>query len=337
MPSRRSPRPARRHGGCRGRPAPARLRRGARTSREGRAVAALVRSRDGEAIVARFSPGLKAAVPRATVDDVLLGRPAPPPSGGGSASPSLPRSAAIGRIYLADHRWGDRTLAIEMTLRRGRRDHGHPGSPTNLAPARPEGRPSPAHTARAALPGRVVGVLGRADGAAELPRGRFGPASRLRPRRLAGGRDSQEIGLAECGLLGVGTAESSRPPAGSSSRQSTGCETIARRSQIENLRTPAGNHVVLDLGSGEYALLAHLRRGSVRVRPGQRVRRGETLGRCGNSGNSSEPHLHFHVQDRPSSSARHGGCRSPSAATWPTVRVVGGTPVQGQFLRPLLG
>lgn len=58
-----------------------------------------------------------------------------------------------------------------------------------------------------------------------------------------------------------------------------------------------GNHVVLDLGGGVYALYAHLRRGSARVRPGDRVGPGRVLGECGNSGNSSEPHLHFQLMD----------------------------------------
>jgi Peptidase family M23 len=61
-----------------------------------------------------------------------------------------------------------------------------------------------------------------------------------------------------------------------------------------------GNHVVLDLGDGTYALLAHLRRRSVRVRPGQRVTAGQPLAECGNSGNTSEPHLHFQLMDHPS-------------------------------------
>ncbi|MFF5257753.1 M23 family metallopeptidase [Actinomadura viridis] len=58
-----------------------------------------------------------------------------------------------------------------------------------------------------------------------------------------------------------------------------------------------GNHVVLDLGDGVYAVFAHLRRGSPRVAKGQRVRAGDVLGEVGNSGNSSEPHLHFHLMD----------------------------------------
>ena len=60
-----------------------------------------------------------------------------------------------------------------------------------------------------------------------------------------------------------------------------------------------GNWVALRHAEREYSFLAHLVPGSVRVRPGDRVRRGDTLGLCGNSGHSSEPHLHFQVQDHP--------------------------------------
>jgi murein DD-endopeptidase MepM/ murein hydrolase activator NlpD len=61
---------------------------------------------------------------------------------------------------------------------------------------------------------------------------------------------------------------------------------------------PPGNHVVIDHGRGEYSVLAHLRRGSVRVHPGDRVKSGQAVGTCGNSGNSSAPHLHYHLQTR---------------------------------------
>lgn len=60
-------------------------------------------------------------------------------------------------------------------------------------------------------------------------------------------------------------------------------------------RLMAGNHVRLRCGDA-HVLLAHFRRGSVAVRPGQRVRVGQLLGRVGNSGNSGEPHLHVHAQ-----------------------------------------
>jgi hypothetical protein len=60
-----------------------------------------------------------------------------------------------------------------------------------------------------------------------------------------------------------------------------------------------GNYVLIRHEGGEYSLLAHLKRGSVRVRPGQWVRAGEVVGECGNSGHSTEPHLHFQFLDRP--------------------------------------
>jgi hypothetical protein len=60
-----------------------------------------------------------------------------------------------------------------------------------------------------------------------------------------------------------------------------------------------GNMIVLDLGDHTYAALAHLQHGSVTVRPGQRVRRGDPIARCGNSGNSSEPHVHVQLMDHP--------------------------------------
>lgn len=62
---------------------------------------------------------------------------------------------------------------------------------------------------------------------------------------------------------------------------------------------PAGNHVVIDLGQGEYLFLAHLQQGSQRVAAGDRVTPGQPLGLCGNSGNTSEPHLHAHLQTTP--------------------------------------
>ena len=61
-----------------------------------------------------------------------------------------------------------------------------------------------------------------------------------------------------------------------------------------------GNHVIVDIGSGRYAIYAHLKPGSVTVKEGEHVGRGQVLGRLGNSGNSGAPHLHFHVMDAPS-------------------------------------
>lgn len=64
-------------------------------------------------------------------------------------------------------------------------------------------------------------------------------------------------------------------------------------------RRVVGNHVVLDLGEGTYAMYAHVQQGSLKVRAGDEVRAGQVLGHCGNSGNSTEPHVHFQLMDGP--------------------------------------
>ncbi|GGT54510.1 M23 family metallopeptidase [Streptomyces purpureus] len=71
-------------------------------------------------------------------------------------------------------------------------------------------------------------------------------------------------------------------------------------------RRITGNHLVLDLGGGTYAMYAHLRRGSLTVRAGDRVTAGQVLARCGNSGNSTEPHLHFQLMDGPDLNTARG-------------------------------
>lgn len=73
--------------------------------------------------------------------------------------------------------------------------------------------------------------------------------------------------------------------------------------QVKNLAAGppgvVGESVVIDHGNGEYSIYAHLQPGSLSVRVGQRVKAGDPLGRLGSSGNSTEPHLHFQVCDRP--------------------------------------
>jgi hypothetical protein len=61
-----------------------------------------------------------------------------------------------------------------------------------------------------------------------------------------------------------------------------------------------GNMVVVDIGGGAYAFYAHMQRGSLKVKLGDRVKAGQVLGLLGNTGNSTAPHLHFHLMDGPS-------------------------------------
>ncbi|MCA2980869.1 MAG: M23 family metallopeptidase [Myxococcaceae bacterium] len=67
-----------------------------------------------------------------------------------------------------------------------------------------------------------------------------------------------------------------------------------------------GNVVVIDHGEGEFSLLGHLQRGSVGVKPGDRVVAGQVVGRCGNSGMSTEPHLHYQLMDDADWTRAHG-------------------------------
>jgi murein DD-endopeptidase MepM/ murein hydrolase activator NlpD len=67
-----------------------------------------------------------------------------------------------------------------------------------------------------------------------------------------------------------------------------------------------GNTVIIKTRKNEFLFFAHFRQHSIIVKQGQVVKQGDTLGQCGNSGNSSEPHLHFHIQNIEDMSAATG-------------------------------
>ncbi|VUM23536.1 M23 family metallopeptidase [Stenotrophomonas maltophilia] len=95
-----------------------------------------------------------------------------------------------------------------------------------------------------------------------------------------------------------------------------------------------GNRVILDHGNEEYSVLAHLRQGSVRVAQGQAVRSGAHLGDCGNSGNSSEPHLHYQLQAGPVFGVGEALPAQFSGYVADDQPVARGEPVKGQRIRP---
>jgi hypothetical protein len=106
--------------------------------------------------------------------------------------------------------------------------------------------------------------------------------------------------------------------------------------QIDPATHPAGNHVVIQTAENEFVFIAHMQQGSVQVQPGDDVRAGEVLGLVGNSGNTSEPHIHIHLQNTEDFFA-------PDAIGLPLL-FAGyladgqpsdlGVPVQGQFIAP---
>ncbi|WP_260632591.1 M23 family metallopeptidase [Paenibacillus xylanexedens] len=68
---------------------------------------------------------------------------------------------------------------------------------------------------------------------------------------------------------------------------------------VMNPEEPAGNYVVIDHGNSEYSITAHIKEGTVSVKKGDKLKQGDPIGELGNSGNSSEAHLHFQVSDGP--------------------------------------
>jgi hypothetical protein len=80
---------------------------------------------------------------------------------------------------------------------------------------------------------------------------------------------------------------------------SIGYALTQHRRAAEGWAALAGNHVVLEVGTGDHVALCHLMRGSVRVAVGQVLGPGDGVGRCGNSGNSTEPHVHVQAMTGP--------------------------------------
>jgi Peptidase family M23 len=67
---------------------------------------------------------------------------------------------------------------------------------------------------------------------------------------------------------------------------------------VKDANNPAGNYVSIKIAADRFVFLAHFQRGSIVVKSGDRVARGQVLGKCGNSGNSDLPHIHLHIQDQ---------------------------------------
>lgn len=127
----------------------------------------------------------------------------------------------------------------------------------------------------AVVPGRFAIDFVRVDGRGRIARG---DADRVRAHL---GYGAEVLAVADAVVHAV------RDNMGESDRLSTHPE--------HPLGDATGNYVALELGDGRFAFYEHLKPGSVRVKPGQRVRRGDTLAALGNTGESTGPHLHLHV------------------------------------------
>jgi hypothetical protein len=67
--------------------------------------------------------------------------------------------------------------------------------------------------------------------------------------------------------------------------------------EIGFLNTVSGNYIIIDHGNSEFSFYAHLSEGSILVRVGEKIRRGDIIAKVGNTGHSTEPHLHFQLMD----------------------------------------
>jgi murein DD-endopeptidase MepM/ murein hydrolase activator NlpD len=101
---------------------------------------------------------------------------------------------------------------------------------------------------------------------------------------------------------------------------------------VRDPQHPMGNHVVIDHRNGEYSFLCHLKQGSVKPRAGEIVTAGDAIGLCGNSGNTTEPHLHYHLQDTPRPLDGDGVPAEFSDYLADGERVERGMPLKGQVI-----
>ncbi len=108
-------------------------------------------------------------------------------------------------------------------------------------------------------------------------------------------------------------------------------ENIPGRRNIMNI---PGNYVIIDHLNGEFSMLAHFQKGSVSVKAGDKVKAGDPIGRCGNSGHSNLPHLHYHLQNTPRWLDGEGLPAQFNNYYANGKLIKRGEPVQGQIISP---
>ena len=109
--------------------------------------------------------------------------------------------------------------------------------------------------------------------------------------------------------------------------------------ETTNVETPSGNVVIIDHGNNQFGYYAHLKPFTVTVKIGAHVKSGDVLGEVGNSGDSPEPHLHFHVMNNVDPGVGDGvpvvfeNWKAQSYSRFPAVRQMGIVP-RGEFVQP---
>lgn len=104
-------------------------------------------------------------------------------------------------------------------------------------------------------------------------------------------------------------------------------EAVGR--SLGGFRAIAGNRIIIAHDDGTFAAYAHLQRGSALVRVGEKVTAGQPIARVGNTGNTSEPHLHVQLMERASPGASAG-----IPMRWPSIEVTGDDPRLAPWVKP---
>jgi len=109
--------------------------------------------------------------------------------------------------------------------------------------------------------------------------------------------------------------------------------------ETTNVETPSGNVVIIDHGNNQFGYYAHLKPFTISVKTGAHVQAGDVLGEVGNSGDSPEPHLHFHVMNNADPAMADGlpvvfeNWKAQSYSRFPVARQLGIIP-RGEFVQP---
>jgi murein DD-endopeptidase MepM/ murein hydrolase activator NlpD len=109
--------------------------------------------------------------------------------------------------------------------------------------------------------------------------------------------------------------------------------------ETTNIETPGGNVVIIDHGNNQFGYYAHLKPFTVTVKAGAKVKAGDVIGEVGNSGDSAEPHLHFHVMNNADPAMADGvpivfeNWKAQSYSRFPVARQLAILP-RGEFVQP---
>lgn len=281
----------------------------AETLAHGREIADLAAQGDGHAIFTRFAPATAAQIPEAKLQAVLQGLLNQGPLGKPSGDNAMPVNREA-LLYTANLPQGDHTIRLTAQFNAKGELALILLAPARVLPPDPKADYKTKNTYRLPFDGTWLVFWG-------------GDNELLNYHVVAPGqRHAYDIVQWRDGGTHTGDgARNDQYYAWGQSVLAPAAATIVETDNDQpdndvshfapNPHHPAGNHVVLDCGAGEYLLLAHMQRGSVKVRVGDKVKAGQTLGKCGNSGNTTEPHVHVHLQNQ--AALFHGAVGLPLA------------------------